>query len=635
MKRLVLPGLSLLVVVLGYHQAVNGRVIAPDEGRADASAKPVEVAELRAASANALKLMQRAQGEWYKHETCTSCHHQLLPEMPLRLARERGIPFDETAARDATTAAFAFLKDLDTSVQGYDYVDVTYNGWLLASAHTAGIPPNSSTTAYARFIASRQLSNGSWFTTDERPPQVMSLFTSTAVCAMALKEYLPERLKAEKENRLQRARTWLLQTTPRTTEDRAFQLFGLYWTGADWKVRQAAARRLVADQREDGGWSQLPGMASDAYSTGEVLVALHEGGELATSDPVYQRGLRFLLRTQEADGCWHVRSRLHPPAPVSPPYFDTGFPYEHDQFISMMGTTWAATAMLHAIPARADGAPAPRALADFAPTERAEWIDVALVGSAADLERLLDHGLKPDAKTAGGTTALMLAAQDLEKVKLLVERGADVNARATSGLTALIVASRYNGNADVVRLLLKKGACADAGKEGEVRYNASPLFLAAASGDVRMAELLLGAGAAVDTRMLLLGRAPVSPLFIATLDGDVAMTDLLLAKGANPNETDGDGISVLGWATIANRVDLVRLLLARGADVNHVDNYGMTPLLYATSIDYGETSTLELLLGAGADVKAQNKQGLTALDVAKSYSYSAMASVLARNTKSR
>src|SRR5206468_3499338 len=100
-----------------------------------------------------------------------------------------------------------------------------------------------------------------------------------------------------------------------------------------------------------------------------------------------------------------------------------------------------------------------------------------LAGSAADLKRLLDRGMKPDARTAGGMTPLMLAARDLEKVKLLVERGADVNARAATGITPLMVAARYNGNAEVVRLLLKRGARPNADKGVEVRNDASALFL--------------------------------------------------------------------------------------------------------------------------------------------------------------
>lgn len=653
MKKLALLGFSVVLFLFGFQQesetqtqpqnAVlaidsppgNIRPIAFTSNRIDEKAKPVEEAELRAASARAIKLIQHAQGTWYKKETCTSCHHQLLPEISLKLARERNIPIDETVAQETAAAALAFLKDLDTAVQGYDFIDIYFNGWELVAAHAAGVAPNLTTAAYARLIASRQSPDGSWATIDVRPPQSYSPFTATAICAQAVRHYLPEQLKNEKETRMRRAREWLLKAQPRTTEDRTFQLLGLRWMGADVGVCRKAAQQLLTEQRDDGGWSQLTEMASDAYSTGEALVALREGAGLAASDPAYQRGLRFLLKTQAADGSWHVKSRLHPPAPVSPPYFDTGFPYEHDQFISMMGSNWAAAAMLQALPAPTGAAMKPRALPNLAPAEQAEWMEAALNGNAADLKKLLDRGMKPDSKTAAGTTALMLAAHDPEKVKLLIERGADVNARAATGITPLMVAAQYNGNIKVVRLLLKKGARPNADKGVEVHYNASALFYAVMAGDVETARTLVDAGANIGDRMKLLGRFTNSLMVYAAGAGNTAIVEYLISKGANPNEMDDDKISMLAWATLSNRVDTVQTLLARGAQANTVDNYGMTPLLYAASIDFGDTEMIEKLIAAGADLKAKNKQGLTAVDLARSYNHSTMASLLTSKAAAR
>lgn len=631
MKKLLLLGLSVLALILGFQQESQTQT----KSQIEEKAKSVEETELRAASAKALKLIQKSQVVWYKKETCASCHHQLLPEIPINLARERGVPLDEKIAHDTTATTFAFLKDLDAAAQGYEYIDVLFDGWALVTARAAGISPNLATSASAQFIASQQLPDGSWRTLDSRPPQANSLFSTTAVCVQAVRNYLPEQLKGEKETRIRLAREWLLKTRPRTTEDRAFQLLGLNWTDADEEARKKAARQLLAEQREDGGWAQLPGLASDAYSTGEVLFALHESAGLATTDPAYQRGLRFLLKSQEPDGSWRVTSRLHPPAPVSPPYFETGFPYQHDQFISIMGTSWAATVLLQAIPAKAEANLKRPTPPNLAPAGQPEWVQTALGGSAADLKKLLDRGMKPDAKTAEGTTALMLAARSFEKVKLLVDRGADVNARAATGITPLMVAARYRGNAEVVRLLLKKGARPNTDKGIEVRNDASALFFAVMARDVETVAALIAAGARPDDRMKVIGRIVVSPINYATVSGDSAMVEYLISKGANPNEVDGDGISLLGWATINNHVGTVQALVARGAQVNYVDKYGMTPVLYAASIDFGDTAVLEKLIAAGADLKAKNKQGQTALDLAKNYNYSMMTSLLAGKTASR
>jgi len=641
-KKLLLVCFSFGVFIFGLQQA-ESQIVNARDARSERSgyfaldsnqpnnATPIEEAELRAASAKAIKLIQKSQAVWAKKETCNSCHHQLLPQIPIKLAREHGVPLDEKVAQDTTANTFAYLKDLDSAVQGYDYIDVVFDGWELIAAKMAGVRPNPSTSAAAQFIATRQLPDGSWPTIDARPPQSNGFFTTTAVCAQAIRTYMPEQFKDERESRLRRAREWLLNARPRTTEDRIFQLLGLRWTGADEKVVKDAARRLLSEQREDGGWSQLPALASDAYETGQVLSALHDAAGIPTSDPAYQRGVRFLLKAQEPDGSWHVSSRLHPPAPVSPPYFETGFPYQHDQFISTMATSWAAAALLHAIPLKAGEEPGRTTPLDIAPAEQPEWIQVALNGTVGDLKKLLDAGMKPDSKTAAGTTALMFAARDIGKVKLLTERGADVNARAATGVTPLMVAARYRGNVETVRLLLKKGAKPNADKGVEVRNDASALFFAVMAGDVQTAGALLEAGARLGDRMKILGRFAQSPLMYGVFL-DPSIIEYLIGKGANPNEVDDDKISVLSWATIGNNAGMVKSLLARGAQVNHVDNFGMTPLLYAASIDFGDTAVMEKLIAAGADVSAKNKGGLTALDLAKSYRHQAMANLLAGKT---
>jgi squalene cyclase len=98
-------------------------------------------------------------------------------------------------------------------------------------------------------------------------------------------------------------------------------------------------------QRGDGGWAPNANLASDAYATGESLWALHESGILKPGDAAYQRGVKFLLESQWPDGSWYVRSR----APKFQPYFESGFPFGHDQWVSSMATGWAVMALAPAI----------------------------------------------------------------------------------------------------------------------------------------------------------------------------------------------------------------------------------------------------------------------------------------------
>ena len=119
------------------------------------------------------------------------------------------------------------------------------------------------------------------------------------------------------------------------------RLLGLAWAGASKSEMARAVRELVALQREDGGWSGNPYLSSEAFSTGEALVALAQSGAVAAANAAYRRGLDFLLSTQYSDGSWHVRSR----AIKFQPYFESGFPFGHDQWISAAGTAWAAQAI--------------------------------------------------------------------------------------------------------------------------------------------------------------------------------------------------------------------------------------------------------------------------------------------------
>jgi ankyrin repeat protein len=213
----------------------------------------------------------------------------------------------------------------------------------------------------------------------------------------------------------------------------------------------------------------------------------------------------------------------------------------------------------------------------------------------------------------------MMAAPDAEKVKLLIDRGADVRAKAKSGYTALMVASTYFGTSPSVRLLLAHGAEARPG--AGVMFDASPLFLAALAGDRDNIALLLAKGADPNRKMDLIGMFPSSPLFTAVGFGDPAILQALLQGGANIHETDQDGMTALHWAVVANHPKAVKALLAAGADVNAVDHFGYTPLLYAATIDFGDSETAKTLLQAGADLNIKDKRGKTALALAHEYPY--------------
>ena len=576
---------------------------------------------IRESATKALALIQRSQQNWFSKQSCTSCHNQILPALAFQAARNHGIAFDESAARADAAKGFGYFANLARAVEYTHMIDASMNdGFALIGADATGVRPSLSTAVYARMIAMRQEPDGHWATIDERPPQAYSKFTATAISLRAMQLYSHRSESADVERRAARAVKWLVSHDPTCTEERVMQLRGARWAGADATTLTRIAAGLLFRQRSDGGWNSVEGRDSDAYSTGQALAALHEAAGLPTTNLAYQRGIRWLIEHQEGDGSWHVVSRLHPPAPVSPPYFETGHPYGHDQFVSMMGECYAVIALSAALP-RVNAAPLH--LAEVEPRDVEPWVETLLFGSAGDVGKLLDRGLSPNAKTkAGAVTALMLAAPDIEKMKLLISRGADVNARSRTRYSALLVAAQYGGSEAAMGLLLDHGARVSLPKgQGTPLFNAFPIMLAASAGNASIVPRLVRAGDRIDNKMYVLGVAPASPmLFLATTER-VDSVRALLDAGAKVDEADDDGITVLGYAAIANRVDMARLLIERGADVNHVDKKGMTPLLYAASIDFGESSMIQFLLASGARTDASTPDGSTALALARKYNH--------------
>jgi hypothetical protein len=214
------------------------------------------------------------------------------------------------------------------------------------------VQPDRTTDAMLHNVAAHQLASGHWaYKGIARPPTSDHLFTTAAFSIRAFRHFAPPARKSEYEERIARAARALEAAAPSTTEDAVMQMLGLQWAGADAAKVQRLRTGVLALQRKDGGWGQTPLLASDAYATGTALHALYECG-LSPQSSEYKKGVQFLLRTQAADGSWHVVSR----APKFQPYFEGGFPYGHDQWISQWSTGWATIALAHAVPERSASA---------------------------------------------------------------------------------------------------------------------------------------------------------------------------------------------------------------------------------------------------------------------------------------
>ena len=271
---------------------------------------------------------------------CVACHAQPMSGTATELALRRGWRAEAPSTEVAqVTVALnvsipAFLQGVESGGQPDSHL---FELFMLAAMKT---PPSLATDAWMYYLAAKQRPAGNWHSITTRPPIQDGDINRTAMAVRALTVYGTPARKAEFTGRIGRAAGWLAAQTPVSTEERTMQLLGLSWAGAQRPLSEARMRELLALQRADGGWPQTPYLASDAYATGQVLYTLHELG-VPASDPAVQRGVTYLLRTQADDGTWHVKSR----AMKIQPYFESGFPYGDDQWISQTATAWAAMAL--------------------------------------------------------------------------------------------------------------------------------------------------------------------------------------------------------------------------------------------------------------------------------------------------
>jgi ankyrin repeat protein len=302
-----------------------------------------ETATVRTSVDKAVALLQKSSSQFSRVAGCYSCHHQSLPQMAFGIARSRGVHVDEEAAQQQIAVAAGVLKRVsEAALANRDRIpdpplSVSYALLGLSASHYEA---DALTDAMTRVIAAWQHDDGAFHPLPPmRPPLEASTFSATALSLRALQLY-----GTKQDERVARAARWLAAATPRSTEDRAMQLLGLAWAQAPADQIRKATLDLLAEQRQDGGWSQLPALETDAYATGQALVALQTAGHAASS-PEYRRGVAYLLRTQFPDGSWLVRSRTFP---VQPPR-DSGFPHGKDQWISAAGTSWATMALTLAL----------------------------------------------------------------------------------------------------------------------------------------------------------------------------------------------------------------------------------------------------------------------------------------------
>jgi ankyrin repeat protein len=330
----------------------------PEQARRADAVMPVMVAgegmpgadAMKSAVRKSLAVLEKGGPQFFKVSGCISCHNQTLPLAAGILARKHGIEPDTTVEKQQFKALVAFMKPTaEITAENTDILpDLPISGGYIAEALAAAqYAPDAVTAGLVHTVAAKQMTDGSWLGVPPRQPIESGDIQATAYSIRSLRLYAMPGRKEEFDARVAAARNWLSHTVPVTTEDKVMKLFGLSWANASRDEISAAADDLLASQRSDGGWAQLGTLASDAYATGKVMVALHDAAGMDAAHSAYQRGVLYLMRTQNEDGSWQVKTRAFPFQPLK----DSGFPHGRDQWISAAGTSWASMAISHALDA--------------------------------------------------------------------------------------------------------------------------------------------------------------------------------------------------------------------------------------------------------------------------------------------
>ncbi len=303
-------------------------------------------AAIRASVVKSLKLLERSSIIAIdERSNCFTCHHTGLTAMTFITARERGFKIDAGNLQTQLQFTADFIaKGRTNYLQGKGQGGHAFTaGSALWTLKLGASKPNTNTEAVIDYLLGHQKELHHWKPPSIRPPSEESPFSTTFFALESIQHFRVSSQQDRVNDRIAQARDWLLKTPAQNTEDRVFRLWALHSVSADTK---SAAQDLLRTQHEDGGWSQLANMTSDAYATGTALVALHRTGSVTATDPAYQRGLQWLLKSQLADGSWHVVSRAKP----FQKYFESGYPHGKDQFISITAACWVTTALALAWP---------------------------------------------------------------------------------------------------------------------------------------------------------------------------------------------------------------------------------------------------------------------------------------------
>ena len=272
------------------------------------------------------------------------------------------------------------------------------------------------------------------------------------------------------------------------------------------------------------------------------------------------------------------------------------------------GVTWALAVSVVAVcvsvgVAVAQTRPAkPEATSEQRTESTESLIKAAFDGDIEQVKSLLSRGADIDLHNETGDTPLHIAVKKghIRLVRFLIDQGAAVEAKNNDQKTPLDIALLKPPRMKIVELLVEKGSAI------------STIHAAAFVGHVEKIRSFMEGGTDIDTK----GEDGQTPLFKAVYGGHVDAVRFLLDNGANVNEKDKEGNTSLHYAVWFHRNEIAKLLIDRGADFQAICGFGFTLLHWAAMVSNEELTELLLAKGADVDARAENEKSLTPLDFA-------------------
>jgi len=178
--------------------------------------------------------------------------------------------------------------------------------------------------------------------------------------------------------------------------------------------------------------------------------------------------------------------------------------------------------------------------------------------------------------------------QHQEAVKVLLDKGVDINSTDSRGQSVLHRATR-RGDENMLRLLLKSGADINCQDDG----GRTPWSSNLRTGDERILNILLEEGANPSTK----GLQGVSELYIAAQNGETSVVRYMLKSGTDPSIRTQFDWTPLHWAAYYGHIDCVKLLVNAGTELSPISDQDASPLDLA--IRANQIAIVDVLAKAG------------------------------------